>query len=313
MSEATVEVVEEIIDLPSGDRVVYIDKHPTSEQMNHSYWRWNETTGKKGRRLTGVTTACKVFDLSPDNLMKWAAKQQMIGASRLVEALGAEKAVELMADPESCWAELEARAWTFNDVKEKAGAEGTNVHRQAFEALAAGSPVPDLVGLGEREVGLSKGVQAFWFDHGPGADYFEQVVYSASLGVAGRADMLGSINPCGRPECGCSWLDLDEGPGIVDLKTGNFLGAAAHAQVGGGYPKLAVDSGFEKPAWAAMVQVREDGTYQVVPAEFTPEDFEIGVLAYRAAGRSNGAAARARDQRRKVREQVEADREAVAA
>lgn len=291
------EEFEEIIDLPSGDRLVYIDVHPTNERMNHSYWRWNAKTGKKGRRATGVTTACRALDINPENLMKWAAKQQLIGASKLVYALGEEQATALLADPEACWAELEARAWTYNDVRDKAASEGTNVHRQAFEALANGEPMPDLTGLGEREVGLAQAVHAFWFDRNPVAEHVEQVLFSERLGVAGRVDFIGSID--GFP-----------GRGVLDLKTGSYLGASAHAQVGGGYPLLAAESGYGEVDWAMMLQVREDGTYELVPAESSREDFELAVLTYRAAGRINGAASKGRKARRAARE---AEAEAVVA
>lgn len=287
------EVFEEIVDLPSGSRLVYIDKHPTNERMNHSYWRWNEKTGRKGRRLTGVTTAVKALDTDPSALMRWAAKQQLIGASRLVDALGQEAAVKLLADPDACWAELEDRAWTYDDVRDKAASEGTNVHRQAFEELAAGRPMPDLTGLGEREVGLSEAVHAFWFDHSPRAEHVEQVLLSERLGVAGRTDFIGEIEGM-------------DGRGVLDLKTGSYLGASAHAQVGGGYPLLAQESGYGPIEWAAMLQVREDGTYELVPAESSPEEFELAVLTYRAAGRINGAASKGRKARRKAREAAEA-------
>lgn len=276
----------ELIVLPSGVKLYYRDS-------DHSYWKHNPKTEKPGRRATGVTTACKALDTDPSNLMKWSAKQQLIGASKLVDALGAEQAVELLADPDRCWAELEARAWTYNDVREKAASEGTNVHRQAFEALALGDPVPDLTGLAERELKLAQAVQAFWFDHTPRAEHVEQVVFSERLGVAGRVDFIGEI-------------DGFDGRGVLDLKTGNFLGASAHAQVGGGYPLLAEESGYGPIEWAAMLKVTEEGEYEIVPAESTREDFELAVLTYRAAGRINGAAGRARKQRRDAREAVAA-------
>lgn len=275
----------ELIELPSGTKLYYRD-------FDHSYWKHNEKTGKPGRRATGVTTACKALDIDPSNLMKWAAKQQLVGAAKLVEAQG-DGAAELLADPDRAWAELEARAWTYNDVRDKAASEGTNVHRQAFEALALGDPVPDLTGLAERELNLAQAVQAFWFDRTPRAEHVEQVVFSDRLGVAGRVDFIGEI-------------DGFEGRGVLDLKTGNFLGASAHAQVGGGYPLLAEESGYGPIEWAAMLKVSEDGTYEIVPAESSREDFELAVLTYRAAGRINGAAGKARRQRREAREAVAA-------
>jgi len=276
----------ERIDLPNGSTVWYIDE-------NHSYWGHNPKTDRKGKRLTGVTTVVKTLDHDPSNLLRWAARTQCIGvAGYIEERLQADPAclhnvLDVLNDPQAIWRELEQRNLTYNDVRDKAASEGTNVHRDAFEALASGRPVPAFDEMTEREVGLAQGVAAFWLDHEPEVVAVEQVVYSERLGVAGRLDFYGRIK--GR-----------DGLGVLDLKTGKYLSVGAHTQVGGGYPLLARECGVGEPEWAAMLQVRDDGTYELIDAEGTSEDFEAAVAAYRAAGRINRDARRAYKERKEL-------------
>lgn len=285
------------IEMPSGEKVIFVDE-------DHSYWRFNEKTGKRGRRLTGVTTACKSLDIDPSNLLKWAARTQMIGAATLIEQIGTDKALDLMRDPDSCWKELELRQLTYNDVRDKAASEGTRVHEQAMEALAHGKPSPDTSGMSDAEKGKADAVAAFWFDHSPKVQLVEQVVYSERLGVAGRLDLVAELTmDCEDPGCSCHDDDLI-GPGVIDLKTGGFISAAAHTQVGGGYPLLLQESGFDPVTWGLILQVKEDGTYDLIRATGTPAGFEVAVLNYREAGRINGAHRKARKARAEAREAV---------
>lgn len=264
----------EIIEMPSGLKVCYVDD-------DHSYWRFNEETGKRGRRLTGVTTVTKAMDIDPKNLLKWAARVQCQGFVELFQMLGQGS---WMDSGEAVWETAVAHSMTYEDVRDAAATVGKNVHEIGFEALGKGRPVPDLDALTAQERGHVHAVMQFWLDHSPEAEQVEQIVYSERLGVAGRLDFRGTIE--GR-----------EGIGVIDAKTGNFISASAHVQVGGGYPLLAEESGFGPSEWALILKTREDGTYDLIDAEGTPEDFESAVTVYRAAGRINGAAAKARKAR----------------
>lgn len=274
----------ERIDLPSGSSLWYVD-------ADHSYWRHNQKTGKRGPRLTGVTTVTKVLDHDPSKLLTWAAKTQCIGIAELVgPMLLGEVDVEeyaWLASKDSIWRQLERAGLTFDDVRDRAATVGTNVHERALQALALGRPVPDLDAMTPRERGLSRAVMAFWLDHSPVPYEVEQIVYSERLGVAGRLDFRGA-------------LATREGVGVIDLKTGNFISAAAHSQVGGGYPLLAFESGFGESEWALILKVTEDGGYELIPAEGSREGFELAVAAYREAGRINREAGQARKAREAV-------------
>jgi hypothetical protein len=308
----------ERVDLPNGQSLWYFDE-------DHSYWRHNPDTGKRGRRLTGVTTVVKTLDHDPSNLLRWAAKTQCIGVAELYESTvvtDGDDALHWLSTQDSIWRALTEHELTFEHVRDRAAKRGTNVHEIAFQALGMGRPVPDLDRLTDEEQGHAKAIMAFWLDHEPDADCVEQIVYSERLGVAGRLDFLGSINGY-------------DGPCVIDAKTGKYLSAGAHAQVGGGYRLLAVEAGLadalrDSEVGAAeglvpelhdaadritplLLQTREDGTYELIPAEGTPEQFEAAVTAYRAAGKINGAAARARKARQTERAIDEQIAEAVAA
>lgn len=286
----------EYVELPSGDALWYIDDDHPSQQMRHSYWRHNPKTGKKGTRLTGVTTITKVLDYDPSRLLNWAAETQCIGIAELF--LADPDDTTWLASKEQIVQALREASLTFDDVRDLAATEGTNVHKIAFQALAMGRDMPDLDALSERERGLAYAVMAFWLDHDPEAAQIEQIVYAPTLGVAGRLDFRGTLDRCDNEDCHCHRLDLSE-PGVLDLKTGGFLSAAAHAQVGGGYPMLAELSGFGNSGWAVILQVRDDGTYDLVPVRGTPAGFAGAVETYREAGRINREAGKDREARTK--------------
>lgn len=261
------------ITLPSGLQLFYFDS-------SHSYWKVNPN-GTRGRRLTGVTTVTKTLDYDPSRLLTWAARTQCIGVAELARC--APDRLEWLWSEESIWEALSRHDLTFEHVRDRAAKRGTNVHRVVFEALARGTQLPDLDPLTDEERLAAEGVIKFWQEEKPAATLIEQVVYSERLGVAGRLDFYGTIKS-------------RNGIGVIDLKTGGFLSAAAHCQVGGGYPLLVEESGWDPPEWAAMLQVK-DGGYELVEAEASPECFEAAVQAYRVAGRINSAANRARKAR----------------
>lgn len=270
MSEA------ERIDLPSGESLWYVD-------ADHSYWRHNPETGKKGKRLTGVTTACKPCDFNPDGLLRWAARTQLIGVAELAEPLTSDHGADLgwLTSQEGIQSALEDAELTFEHIRDRAAKRGSNVHEIALQALALGRSVPDLDSLTEEERGYAQAVMSFWLEEEPEVEQVEQIVYSERLGVAGRLDLR------------CSIASRD-GIGVLDAKTGRYISAAAHTQVGGGYPLLAEESGFGSSEWALILKLSEDGTYELIEAQAEPEDFEAAVDMYRRSARINREAGKAR-------------------
>lgn len=281
------------VTLPAGHGCYYVDE-------GHEYWRLKEDGGR-GTRLTGVTTAVKTLDLSPDALMRWAARTNGIGIAQLVspvldaleEAPDPTLAVKLewLRDHTTIWQTLEDEQLTYDDVKTAKGVVGTNVHELAFQALGVGKAVPDLDKMTPEERVRAQAVMAFFLDHDPQVHQVEQIVCDPELGVAGRLDLrctLGST--CGDTLCPCNGL---KGPGIVDAKTGNYISAAAHAQLQG-YRYLARVSGFGDSDWACLLKLREDGSYELVRAEGDQGDFLNAVATYRSAGRIDREAGKAR-------------------
>lgn len=268
----------EFITLPSGLSCWYYDD-------DHSYWRHNEKTGKRGRRLTGVTTAAKALDLDPEGLLKWAAKTQCAGVAIRFNEIGDNGWLE---SGETVWAEMCEHELTYDAVRQLAADKGTNVHRDGFQALAMGRPMIDLDNLTEAEQGHCRAIMAFFLDHEPETELVEQIVYSETLGVAGRLDWLGKLNS-------------RDGRGVIDLKTGKYISAAAHVQVGDAYPQLAHESGFgERADWSMILKTYETGRYELFETEAQPGDFAAAVAVYRAAGRINSAAQKARKAREAV-------------
>lgn len=295
-----------LVEMPNGEDACFYcdDDHPT---IPHSYWRATvdptDDIFKRGKRLTGVTTITKTLDVDPKHLLRWAARVDREGVATLVAPLildmNAGKDVPVadldwIMDPDDIWEKLNEAGLTFEQYRDERGTIGRNIHRYAFQALAEGEPVPFMDKLTAEEKGWARAVVAFWLDHEPKAEQVEQIMVNLNMGVAGRTDFRGELGAeCEDDACPCHVL---EGPGIVDAKTGGFLGASDHAQVNG-YRLLSATAGFGPCEWGALLKLREDGTYQLIRAEGDSDDFVDAVSAYRAASRINGAAAKARKAR----------------
>jgi hypothetical protein len=291
----------ERIELPNGKALFYVDE-------DHSYWRC-KPDGKRGQRLTGVTTVVKPLDFKPDNLMKWAANLNCDGVAELAAAVlqGTEPdqlpdALAWLVTGDGIRDALQDGELTWQHLRDRKAVVGTNVHEIALRALAMGRPVPDLEALTDEERGKANGIIAFWLDHDPKPELVEQIVLGEDLGVAGRLDLLGDFGECDDALCACH---LPGDRGLVDAKTGGFISDGAHAQVAG-YRKLVVASGYEAPDWQAILQVTEEGTYDLIPCTATVEDFEVAVDAYRRAGRIGREAGKRRRDRRGSRKAVAA-------
>ena len=106
---------------------------------------------------------------------------------------------------------------------------------------------------------------------------------------AGRLDLRGSLgSECDDAGCLCHEA---EGVGILDAKTGSIF-ESAHGQVQG-YRLLSASSGFGPAEWGGLLDLNGDGTYQLIRAEGTIDDFADALVAYRAAGRIRAAARKA--------------------
>ena len=278
-----------LVALPSGDRVYYVDEP-------HAYYLC-KPNGSRGKRLTGVTTVAKVFDIDSSRLLNWAARTQCIGISKAWAAGGS---TDWLDGPNEIWAHLEALGLTFEDVRRLAGRVGHHVHEHAFEALGRGEQVPALAKMTLEEQGHAKGIQKFFLDHEPRSEQIEQIVFSPKLRCAGRLDFRGELSLCDDESCACHKVVVDlPGPGIVDCKTGNYIFASDHVQVAG-YRRLSEESGYGKVEWAMLLHTFANGEYELIKSEATVKHFELAVKCYRSVGEVNKLAKKAWTERKKA-------------
>lgn len=278
-----------LVTLPSGERVYFVEE-------GHAYYRCKED-GARGKRLTGVTTVAKVFDVDPSRLLQWAARTQCLG---IAEAWKAGGSTDWLGSAEDIWEHLESLSLTFEDVRHKASRVGHHVHEHAFEALGRGEQVPALDKMTLEEQGHARGIMSFWLDHDPRPEQVEQIVLSPRLGCAGRLDFRGELNPCDDEACACRQVVVElPGAGIVDCKTGNYVFASDHVQVAG-YRKLSEHSGLGKTEWALLLHTFANGEYELIKSEATPKHFEDAVRCYRRVLEVNRLARKAREARKKA-------------
>jgi hypothetical protein len=233
--------------LPDGSVIFYRDSdhcYVTEVHMPKNDW-----IGVKGTRLTSVTTAVKPLDFNPDALIRWA--------------------VALANDGIDWREERDARAQS-----------GTNVHKHALYALATGRPLPDFDALTEEERGYALGVQAFWHEHEPAMELAEQIVYSRTHRVVGRADLFAWIN--GKRV-------------LMDAKTSasQFIPAKHHGQLAL-YDLCAEECGVGGTDEQWILVVRPDGSYEPILCELDHGDALAALHVYRAAQKAANGTLRQR-------------------
>jgi hypothetical protein len=248
----------EVHNQPSGHTVYYRDS-------NHAYYsrieerKGGKWVGPRDAYLPSPSTIGKVLDGSPDGLMRWAARQTCNGVVQLRE---------VPEDGDALWGRLCAAKLTYNDLKEKRGQEGTNVHEKVLACLAAGERIPSLSDVSAEERGYAQGVFAAWHELEPEPVASELVVYSHTHGFAGRVDLVCRIG--GKLT-------------ILDLKTG-YVGNGAHTQLAG-YLLALEDGGHGHAADALILKVESGGGYDVTPCAADPDDFLAALAAYRSASK----------------------------
>lgn len=269
----------ELTELPDGTCVYFVEE-------DHSYWRC-KPDWSRGKRYTGVTSAIKPIDYDPGRLLNWAARTQLLGVAELAAERFAE-ADQMPPGPtdlswlmaqDSIWRELEAAKLTFEHVRDQAAQRGTNVHEGALRRLAETGQPPDYEGLSEEERGYAKAVTSFWLDHNPNPLQWEQLVADEELGVAGTFDLRADLEPCGVEECGCAASLF---PSLIDAKTSRWIGRSHHVQLAA-YGYLAAGCGIGESSPLLILQLRPDGSYSLIPARASSEDFLAALDVYRRA------------------------------
>jgi hypothetical protein len=257
---------------PDGSDVFYRDS-------DHSYWRTVKAKGSAqwsgSGRLTGISTVVAPFDFRPDALLGWAERLTFEGIAR---GLSGEVIPE---DPHELRKALGGLGLRWNQVRDDAGARGTNIHTRMLQALAAGGEVPDLGDLPPEQRGYGQAVMRWWIARDPEPLQVEQCVFADEQGCAGRLDLRYRIT---------DRFGLKGSVGLMDLKTGGFIPTKAHAQVAG-YDFASVACGLGEPASEMVIlQVHEDGTFDEIPVAAAHGDFLAALDVYRRCARIGKAA-----------------------
>lgn len=177
--------------------------------------------------LTSVTTVLKLLD--KPGLLRAGVKLAMSGV-----------------DPFQEWA--------------KASTRGTAVHN-ALEMLAVEGTIPDLESYEPQDRGYVSALCKWWGKYQPATIATEVVVMSKETGLAGRFDLLGSI------EGACTLADLKTGKGVVYKE--HFLQLAL-------YEILMAESGHDPlPSQSGVLAVGPDGEYQYL---MTPDSARRAVI-----------------------------------
>lgn len=257
------------IDLPVGPSLWYCDER-------HAYHVCKED-GTRGKRLTSVSSLVKPLDYDAGRLMNWAAHKNGEGIAILAaDGLSQEEpddihaALQFLHSADSIWSALTDAELTYNHLRDKKGAVGTNVHL-ALEDLAAGK-LPAVDAYPAEEQGYVQGLLKWWMERAPYVLNSEQFVLSTRHGYCGRFDLR---------------AEIDGQVVLADLKTSGYISPAYLAQLGG-YAVAAEECGVGGVNRMLVLKVTEDGGFREVEA---PPDAREAFLAaadvYRRASQLN--------------------------
>lgn len=227
-----------------------------------------------GERFPSVTTILRVLDKPA--LVSWGWKLGLRGAFDVFD--GPSPNPPNLAKLEH---EIRERELAWWQVRDSAGDRGNRLH-EGLEALIKHGEIPSLSAYPEEERGFLIGLAKWWTNDIVGEHRVvasEVKVGSSVHGFAGRLDLV--------IEDAHDWL------GLVDIKTGkkNEKGEIRdpylehHFQVGGGY-RLGFHETYGVQTNAGiLVQIAEDGDYQVTHAEAEPRDFLTVLDVYNSVAR----------------------------
>lgn len=253
--------------LPNGE-VVYFEpeKHQYFGEVKESKSAKGGYSFVKSSRLTGVSTIAKYLDANVDPLMHWAAKLDQIGIAELAaDDMDSGASLGWLRSQGAIRARLYDEEATWAHVRDRAAIRGTNVHERIFFALATGTTPPSLSDLTEEERGYGQAVFAWWRDRSPEPIAAEQVTVAHALGVAGRFDLLATV---------------DGARTLVDAKT-REKGAVRkgdHVQLAG-YEKANVECGLGETERRVALILLPDGSYREEECVATEADFNSALLA----------------------------------
>lgn len=233
-----------------------------------------------GEKLAGVSSIAKIGDLDV-----WGV------ASAWAFRIGYEGAFDVVANESGCIQLLHGQTIdTKDELREllkakkltpwsktkKAQQRGTAIH-DALEALAQKGEVPSLEDFPAAEHGYVQALCRWYLDYQPEFVATEVQVVSEKHKFAGRYDLR------------CKLVDPRENLAdklcLIDLKTSKRVYPTTHFPQLAGYELASREMGFPSTDAQYVLNVREDGSYDLVRSKATTEDFLAYLAAFRAIQR----------------------------
>jgi hypothetical protein len=237
-----------------GSEFTYYDGFSVEyRDASHRYWLHE---GVERRDAVSITNALKVLG---KQLVPWAQRTGAHGAVIL------ERQGELdgITDPYEIVERLELFKLDVDSKRDEGAERGTLVHK-VLSTWASEGIVPDVGDFPLPWRGYVQGLCRWLLEAAPVPLAVETVVASRLYGFAGRFDLFAEIGELAIPT-------------LCDLKTNpnGRIYAEHHAQAAG-YEAAMLECGME-PQGVILVAVGEDGSYEQVACEASPEDF-ISIL-----------------------------------
>jgi hypothetical protein len=224
-----------------------------------------------GRRAPGVTDVLSV--LKKDSLPWWGMTIGVKGVQTLLRDHPFDQESVVSRTPEELVENLKEYKLTIHHARDKAGVRGVAVH-SVLEEWSKSRHRPDPEEFHEEDRGYVKGLLAF-LDATKGRFVpiaSEVMVASDEFGYAGRFDEFAETEGFELQTGPRRKRVIPEGRGIWDLKTSKGIYKEHHYQTAG-YRLAYEESHGIRSDYEAILNVREDGTYDVGFSEKKPHHF----------------------------------------
>jgi hypothetical protein len=283
------------------EQVGRFQKHQTPNGLTafygdaaHDYYAdAQEKAGKwvgKGR-LGSPSTIAKYADANPDHLISWGAKIERTNVASCVH--DAVLSTPLAQLPDAlAWCSsadevgvmLRDLKMTWRDSRGASGDVGSITHYALEAGLRGQRQSVDGVPLAAQPYVAA--VNAFLDERTPVAEQIESVIVSTEHGFAGRFDARVKV-------------DGSDDVWLIDCKTSKSVDRRTYHVQMAGYEIGCRESGYGASDQQAFLHVRDDGSYELVPALATPQHF-LDALSLYQQGKTLDKALRAQARERKA-------------